>query len=267
MSKTGPRYTTAFDNDTTRMITTEIKNMAKNINRHIALNDIKMSDLRDVVIPPDLRDIASDTARHYIGHLSSDAFQAPIARPRDYLNEDDVTTQFGGMRTRVIFALTTDTTFVVPPALHKQPEPIHYDTNPELAGRIEDAVSQWAANGIRWAFVLAVFEWVNDWVGKGQREQARLLLPGVLSLLRRAGQPEFAAKLEKPKTTGVRRPVPPDIAPALRQANEIIVTGLLYPPKTYAREPGHAHMRIECANNSLYPLWGERSLRPILDLS
>lgn len=267
MPKSGPRYTTAFDKDVTNQIVAEIKTMAININRHIALPDIKVRDLRDVVIAPDLREIASDTARHYIGHLHSDAYVAPIDWPRMVLNEDDVTTQFGGQLTRILFALPSDTTFVVPKALHRRAEPMHYDANPELAGRIEKAVQEWAANGIRWAFVLAVFEWVNEWVGKGEREQARLLLPGILSLLRRANQPDLAARLEKAKTTGLRRPVPADIAPALRRANEIIVGGLLYPSKTYAREEGCAHMRIESRNKSLYPLWGEGELSPILDLS
>lgn len=268
MSRTGPRYTTAFDNDTTNAIEKEIKKMAMNINRHIALSDVKIRDLRDVVIAPELREIASDTAKHYIGHLSADAFQAPIVWPRAPLNENDVTTQFGGDDTRVFFSfLTSDAAFVVPRAMHQHPAQMYDDANPELMARIEKCVQEWAANAIRWAFVLDVFTWVNSWVGKGERDQARLLLPGILGLLRRADLFELAARLTKPTSMGVRRPVPPDLgAGALQRANEIIAGGLLYSPKLYERAPGCAIMRIETKNRSLYPLW-HRDLEPIVGLS
>jgi hypothetical protein len=93
--------------------------------------------------------------------------------------------------------------------------------------------------------VAAAFEWVNNFCAKGDRRHARMLLPGLLPLIRRF-EPGLARNLAGPFNL-TRPSIPPDRVQGLARANQIISEALLLPePPTEASE-----VQMELVNFSM----------------
>lgn len=252
-------FTTAFNDDETTKIKSAIKALAQRHCNLIKPAFIDIEGWRQVIVDKPYRQLALDAERTYYGMFGLDTYSADLLleigtislAPDQFVDAKNVRAQFG-------WALSTDHRFPNPHAKERI-QKFYTDANPELVENIMEAAREWVAVGMNYALLLSVFDWINDTCEKGNRRQARTLLPG-LTVLARSFNPDLARKLLRPVT--LREAVDPDLAPALVRANQIIMEGQLLPRETPSK--GAVNMWLTTTNHLKHPLWPQNII-PLVD--
>lgn len=248
MSKHGPRYTTAFDTDTSNKIRAEIKKLAANHNRLIRNTfEIDINDWRNAVLPPEVRELAVQAQRLYNHQIYDSAYHASFVLVHGLVRASWEQHPDKFPRPN---AVTTTSFFE--------------DAAAPFVQRMQVFVEEWQSSAVDYGLVLDVFDWLNGVEGysksrpgfcaKGDRRHLRNLLPGVVPLLGKFDR-DLANMLASPMTGGKRPPVPVEYMEGIVRANQIIASALLLPVAPAMEH--HISLYLEQAEVT-HPLWPQR---------
>ncbi len=256
-----PKYTTAFDNDTTEAVQNAIKEMAQNHIRLLHPTDIAMSDWIEVILPPERRALARESERYFFGCFLNEAYRAHFPILNKYWPLADGTRIELAREDPIVFfdwSFRNDR-FPVPASCVQ----LYDDSRPRLVALIRSAIAEWIETATNYGMLLDVFNWVNNFCDKGDRMQARLLLPGLLPILSKINS-SMAARLVRPPTI-IRKPVPEECIAGLQRANHIIAESILLPEAGAPPENQSFRMRLYGNTHARHPSWSAGFFRILLD--
>lgn len=240
MSKHGPRYTTAFNDEESEEIRKTIKRLAGNHNRVIH-NElaIGIDDWRNAVLPSEVRELAQEAEKYY----KNTFYTASVYTGTFALGGHAFAADWEGHPKRFPRPPGSGTSF-------------HTDVAGAFVQRLHDLLDEWHANAVRYGMLLDVFDWLNDgFCAKGDRRHLRTVLPNVLPLIASFDRP-FAATLSRPLTGGSRPAVPIENAAGIVRANQIIAGALLVPVVPLVED--HVSLSLQRVESSTHPEWPRR---------
>lgn len=264
----GFKTNTAFTGDVTLQIQRAIVQMATNTNRLYAPH-VTMAELREVLLPPDKRELASTVHAEFGRHMSGVAYTAdvPVTGEKFSFSQPDMA-GFSSASIETSFTWTVSynqPSFCIP---NKDPRKFFSDSRPDVVKRLLSAYDEWVTNAVRMGFVLRMFDQVNEAVMPLDKMHARMLLPGIVPLLRRAGQPGLADRLAKPRIldrSRLRLDVQRD---DLVYANELIAAAMLMPQAVPAPEvhPDRGWMRLVFGSSDDVVMFRGHPVVPLIKL-
>lgn len=264
----GSKTNTAFTGDVTLQIWHAIMEMAKNTNRLYAPH-VTIAELRDVLLPPDKRELASTVHAEFERYMSNVAYTAvvPVTGEKFSFSQPDME-GFSSASIQMSFAWTVSDNRPSFCISNKDPRKFFSDSRPDVVKRLLSAYDEWVTNAVRMGFVLRMFDQVNEAVMPLDRMHARMLLPGIVPLLRRAGQSGIADRLAKPRIldrSRLRLDIQRD---DLVYANELIAAAVLMPQNIPAPEvqPDRGWMRLVFESSDDVVMFRGHPVTPLIEL-
>lgn len=264
----GFKTNTAFTDDVTSQIRYVIMQMAKNTNRLYSPH-VTMAELREVLLPPDKRELASTVHAEFGRHMSGVAYTAnvPVTGEKFSFSQPDMA-GFSVEPIEMSFTWTVSGNHPSFCILNKDPRKFFSDSRPDVVKRLLSAYDEWITNAVRMGFILHMFNQVNEAVMPLDRMHARMLLPGIVALLRRAGQTGMADRLAKPRTLNrsyLRIDLQRD---DLVYTNELIAAAMLMPQAVPAPEvhPDRGWMRLVFGSRSNVVMFRGHPVTPLIEL-
>lgn len=205
----------------------QIVAMAQRTNAYYAFAGVDRRLLLELLVHEDDREEAVSVVRKYGDYLSAAALQPTMTIPVIKVDDPHLA-HIGGQALGFAFQMDTSSpgAFVTRRGSHVARDIA--TVAPELVTKLQE----WCSNAARWAFVSYVFEWVNNFVDTGDKKHVRYLLPGIMGLLRMAGQGDLANNLMSVSARPHWAPPSVELRTELLVANQIIAEGMLYAPRT-----------------------------------